>query len=222
MISIEDQKACRSFPRYNDGARAGSQVKRMLGRRASRALLLMIRGRPGRGKENRMIDIYPYYARCNTQITIAMLDIIKKNPESYSYKTGGFYDSIAAILDHLYISNLNWIKAFSDVIETSLENEIKNINIPEYGTKVFESIIDADIGIRKTLTMSDTICNEIKETDLDKAMKRKRRNGDIIEKTTWKALIHYFNHQTHHRGQISEILDELKIQNDYSNMIFID
>ena len=169
-----------------------------------------------------MLDIYPYYARCNTRITITMLDIIKSNPESYSHKTGGFYDSIAAILDHLYISNLNWIKAFSEVIETSLETEIKNTIIPEYGTKVFRNITEADTGIRKTLTMSDTICNEIKETDLDKAMKRKRRNGDIIEKTTWKALIHYFNHQTHHRGQISEILDELKIQNDYSNMIFID
>jgi hypothetical protein len=31
---IEDQKARRSFPRYNDGARAGSQVKLMLGGRA--------------------------------------------------------------------------------------------------------------------------------------------------------------------------------------------
>ncbi|WP_414705227.1 hypothetical protein [Pseudobacteroides sp.] len=28
-----------------------------------------------------------------------------------------------------------------------------------------------------------------------------------------------FNHQTHHRGQISQILDSLKIANDYSNMI---
>ncbi len=151
-----------------------------------------------------------------------MLDIIKNNPDSYSHKTGGFYDSIAAILDHLYISNLNWIKAFSEIIETSIESEIKNTNIPEYGTKVFKNVIDADIGIKKTLIMSETICNGIKESDLDKIMKRKRRNGDIIEKRTWKALIHYFNHQTHHRGQISEILDELKIQNDYSNMIFIE
>ena len=151
-----------------------------------------------------------------------MLDIIKNNPDAYSHKTGGFYQSIAAILDHLYISNLNWIKAFSEVIETSLESEIINLSIPEYGTKVFENIIDADIGIRKTLTMSEAFCNEIKDTDYDKIMKRKRRNGDIIEKITWKALVHYFNHQTHHRGQISEILDELKIENDYSNMIFID
>jgi uncharacterized damage-inducible protein DinB len=169
-----------------------------------------------------MIDIYPYYAKCNTQITIAMLDIIKNNPDSYSHKTGGFYDSIAAILDHIYISNLNWIKAFLEVIETSIRSEIKTINIPEYGMKVFESIIGADSGIRKTLILSETICKDIKESDLDKIMTRKRRNGDIIEKRIWKALIHYFNHQTHHRGQISEILDELKIQNDYSNMIFIE
>jgi uncharacterized damage-inducible protein DinB len=169
-----------------------------------------------------MIDIYPYYARCNTQITKTMLGIIGNNPVSFSYVSGGYYDSIAAILDHLYISNLNWIKAFSTVIETSFSSELASIPIPEYGSRVFKNIEEANAGISKTLSMTETLCKEIKESDLEKIMTRKRRNGEVMEKKTWKALIHYFNHQTHHRGQISEILDELKIENDYSNMIFIE
>ena len=33
------------------------------------------------------------------------------------------------------------------------------------------------------------------------------------------ALDHVFNHQTHHRGQVSQILDELGIKHDFSNLI---
>jgi len=33
------------------------------------------------------------------------------------------------------------------------------------------------------------------------------------------VLNHVFNHQTHHRGQVSQILDELGVEHDFSNMI---
>ena len=169
-----------------------------------------------------MLDAFQYYARCNTQVSLIMFDIIKKNPNSFLFKTGGFYDSIASILDHIYISNLNWIKAFLEVIDSKMIDDIKNIPIPEYGSKVFDNIEDAELKISKTFKMTEEICSELKENDIFKIMVRKRRNGEVVEKIVWKALIHFFNHQTHHRGQISEILDELNILYDYSNMIFID
>ncbi len=33
------------------------------------------------------------------------------------------------------------------------------------------------------------------------------------------VFLHLFNHQTHHRGQISVLLDQLGVENDYSNLI---
>jgi uncharacterized damage-inducible protein DinB len=33
------------------------------------------------------------------------------------------------------------------------------------------------------------------------------------------ALDHVFNHQTHHRGQVSQILDELGVKHDFSNLM---
>lgn len=32
--------------------------------------------------------------------------------------------------------------------------------------------------------------------------------------------MHFFNHQTHHRGQIAAVLDAAGIENDYSNLIW--
>jgi uncharacterized damage-inducible protein DinB len=40
------------------------------------------------------------------------------------------------------------------------------------------------------------------------------------EKLLGHALLHLFNHQTHHRGQVSLILDEADVENDYSNLIW--
>ena len=169
-----------------------------------------------------MIEIYVYYSRCNNLITNAMLDIIEKNPESYSYKTKGYYDSISSVINHLYISSLHWLNDFSVVINTNIKKEIAEIKLPEYGSFPLLNIKDARLELLKTTHMSEILCNEIEESDLSKVMTKKRKNGQIIEKGVWKALIHFFNHQTHHRGQVSEVLDEMKIENDYSNMIFIE
>ena len=66
------------------------------------------------------------------------------------------------------------------------------------------------------------MCSDIKKEDLEMNVVKIRRNGQRVEKVFWKAIIHFFNHQTHHRGQIAEMLDILQIENDYSNMVFIE
>jgi uncharacterized damage-inducible protein DinB len=35
--------------------------------------------------------------------------------------------------------------------------------------------------------------------------------------STMGPLLHFFNHQTHHRGMIALALDQLSVPNDYSN-----
>jgi len=42
--------------------------------------------------------------------------------------------------------------------------------------------------------------------------------GNEARRIIWQGLLHLFNHQTHHRGQISQILDAQKIEHDYSGI----
>lgn len=40
-----------------------------------------------------------------------------------------------------------------------------------------------------------------------------------MQKTVWLVFLHLFNHQTHNRGQIALILDQIGVDNDYSGIL---
>ncbi len=168
------------------------------------------------------MEPYEYYARSNQSINKNMFTIIKNNPLAYDYVVDGYYKSIGEILDHIYVSDVHWIKDFGTVKSFTIhENELFK-NLPEYGKRLSKNI-DEYVDKRTILdALILKMCSEINTDDLEKHVIKIRRNGERVEKTFWKALIHFFNHQTHHRGQISEILDTMKIENDYSNMVFIE
>ncbi len=65
-------------------------------------------------------------------------------------------------------------------------------------------------------------CNLLKrsmKTTLNSVINYKNYKGDDVEKEVWKILLQWFNHQTHHRGQISVLLDMIGENNDYSSLL---
>jgi uncharacterized damage-inducible protein DinB len=44
--------------------------------------------------------------------------------------------------------------------------------------------------------------------------------GEPQRKVLRRTLLHVFNHQTHHRGQVAALLDRFGVDNDYSNLIW--
>jgi len=61
--------------------------------------------------------------------------------------------------------------------------------------------------------------DELGDSQLGLMIKYKNYKGENIEKEFWKTLLHWFNHQTHHRGQVSVLLDLLGIDHDYSGLV---
>ena len=86
--------------------------------------------------------------------------------------------------------------------------------------KEFESDYTKLFQYRKEL--DDVIilfANGMDESKLSSVLKYKNYKGEEIEKEVWKTLLHWFNHQTHHRGQISVLLDLIGIDHDYSSVV---
>jgi uncharacterized damage-inducible protein DinB len=63
------------------------------------------------------------------------------------------------------------------------------------------------------------VMNILNENDFQIERKNNRiYNGRVIDIKIWEYMSQHIIHQTHHRGQLSQVLDELKIENDFGNM----
>lgn len=172
-----------------------------------------------------MNKIIAYYAKCNKLINEQMLKIIQINiKEAFECKLNGyFFKTLGELLEHVYISDLNWMKAFLDVNNYGIDLEKETGFAPGYAQPKLFNTFSQYLEARHIMDELIIRYSEaVHENDFEKNVTRVNKQGGKLEKIVWKALIHFFNHQTHHRGQISNILDEMNIENNYSNMAYID
>ncbi len=171
-----------------------------------------------------MKDAMVYYAKCNQAINKMMTEILTKNiPDPFGLKLAGYYfKALPELLDHTFVTDMVWIKSFLDIDNYGLDLVQEVAPIPSFGDKVF-STYDEYLSMRARLDgFIVEYMMSIQDEIFAKKVVRITRSGDRIEKIVYKAMIHFFNHQTHHRGQISNILDNINIENNFSNMIFLD
>jgi uncharacterized damage-inducible protein DinB len=171
-----------------------------------------------------MKEIMVYYARCNRAINEAMNEVIKKNvPNPYELNLDGyFFKKLGDILDHLFATDMIWMKAFSDIdpFRMDLVKEVRDV--PAYGAKIFQDFNAYEISRSKLDRFILEYMNRLNDDIFRKKVSRRMKDGQILEREAYKAMVHFFNHKTHHRGMISNILDNLKIENNFSNMLYLD
>jgi uncharacterized damage-inducible protein DinB len=164
-----------------------------------------------------LLNIYRYYSQCNKSINANIFKILKENNGIYNKKTFGYYQSINDILFHVFDVDLSWFNDLKGIINSKIFEEEIFLNYNEIIEPInpYKSIKEFE---KDRIILDDLIIRFVNELDikhLDKRIFYKNNKTKMV----WEVLIHIFNHQTHHRGQISEILDENKIENDFSNMI---
>jgi uncharacterized damage-inducible protein DinB len=165
-----------------------------------------------------MNGVIKYFAKCNKHINNNLIEILRSN-DIFNKELVGYYKKINDILFHILVVDLSWTNDLKGIIKSEIFNDVLykdfNENINE---SFYKSVIDFEKDRNHLDDLLIKFVNDIKSDDLEKIITYK--NNSI--KKVWQVLVHIFNHQTHHRGQISEILDENGIENDYSNMIRYD
>jgi len=91
----------------------------------------------------------------------------------------------------------------------------------EPGKSLFQNFEDFTLKRQKLDMLIVEFTSKVEEEFFSKKLTIKNSEGEQTECEAWKAIIQFFNRQTHYRGQISNILDQLHIPNDFSNMIMI-
>ena len=147
-----------------------------------------------------------YNTRMNNQIYKAALTL---SETELSQDKGAFFKSINGTLNHLLVGDLLWFSRFTNHSNgyTSLV-KISELAQP----KSLDEILFVDTAqlydARKKVDslIEKWAHEELEEEHLDRSLVYKNTKGIRGNKTFRELLSHVFNHQTHHRGQVSTLL----------------
>ena len=170
-----------------------------------------------------MKTIFQALAKYNSSVDQSIIELLESlKEEMIMAKTKAFFPPIYDTLFHIFFSDLFWLKRLRDAFKES--NALTVSNLLALDGKSLRKEIEADytklFAYRKQIDkVILQFIEELDENKLKSAFKYKNFKGEDMEGTLWKILLQWFNHQTHHRGQISVLLDMLGVDNDYSSML---
>ena len=123
---------------------------------------------------------------------------------------GAFFGSILGTLNHILVGDTIWLKRFAT--HPSCLNslrEVADLQSPESLDQVlFEDIATLS---EQRIWIDRQIVNwtaELSEGDLDFVLSYRNTTGIAAHKRYSSLVLHFFNHQTHHRGQVSTLLSQ--------------
>ncbi|SIT01517.1 DinB family protein [Neptunomonas antarctica] len=147
-----------------------------------------------------------YNRRLNEQLYQAAASLPEAELER---DVGAFFKSIMGSLNHIVVGDLLWLSRFATHAE-SYQSLARLETYPKPGSldeRLFDDF-NACWAVRKELDeiIQEWLLSEILEVDFDRDLIYKNSKGVASSRNFAELLFHFFNHQTHHRGQISTLL----------------
>jgi uncharacterized damage-inducible protein DinB len=124
---------------------------------------------------------------------------------------GAFFGSILGTLNHLAVTDIIWLTRFA--VHPAFAASLAGLAGLPRPVKLDEILI-AELGELQILRRRlDTILTGLVGAidpafDFDAPLSYRRANGEPMEKPLGLLFSHLFNHQTHHRGQVTTLLSQ--------------
>jgi uncharacterized damage-inducible protein DinB len=156
-------------------------------------------------------EYFSLLARYNADMNRQLYDAAAQLPEAeLRADRKAFFGSLAGTLNHLLSADTIWLKRFSThPAAFPALRAMQELPPPGGLTHSFGDTVPALRTHRDTL---DAIISawipQLVEADLAHSFEYRSVRGDIYRKQFGSVLLHFFNHQTHHRGQASTLLTQ--------------
>lgn len=122
---------------------------------------------------------------------------------------GAFFGSVIGTLNHLVSGDTIWLRRFmAHPGNLTALAAVSDMPVPTGLTHIFSDDIDALLVYRRRLDAIITALAEgLTDADLRQPLTYRNSRGEF-RKLFGHLLLHFFNHQTHHRGQITTLLSQ--------------
>ena len=165
-----------------------------------------------------MKELMETYAWYNRKANDALLSIVGNHPELVTRDRTTYYGSLLALLSHILLADITWLRRLG--ADSEVFGEVFSLSFSSVSEVPFSTPAEFAGHRRKLDIAMEAYCTALSEDDLGRPFEYRNSTGREFRQMRWQALLHMFNHQTHHRGQVAQVLDEHGIENDVSNLIW--
>jgi uncharacterized damage-inducible protein DinB len=120
---------------------------------------------------------------------------------------GAFFKSIHGTFNHILLGDRVWLARFANSGHAFVA--LKKYALPpgaaSLGDELYSDFTTLTQERSKTDLAIEAWMAELDDAILDSTLRYKRMNGEAHEHPFWLVLTHFFNHQTHHRGQVTTL-----------------
>lgn len=136
---------------------------------------------------------------------------------------GAFFGSILGTLNHLLIADTIWLHRFATHPAGFAALEPIRTTAPP---RDLRATAHADLpslrAAREQLDgVIDAWVDELSEADLDHVLAYANTKGVASRRRFGSLVMHFFNHQTHHRGQVSTLLTQAGVDVGVTDLLML-
>jgi uncharacterized damage-inducible protein DinB len=129
-------------------------------------------------------------------------------PDALHVDRGAFFGSILGTFNHVVAGDSAWLHRFA---RPAHWDRLQEASVWLPNPQGYRDAVVPDLAaLRDLRERIDTLivawCAELKFNDLDRMMRYENRAGESRRFQLGPLLSHFFNHQTHHRGQVTTLL----------------
>lgn len=169
------------------------------------------------------LDNYRWLARYNAWFNERLYDACERlADEERRRDRGAFFGSIHCTLNHVMWGDRMWLRRFAaqGVHFASLTDEV--LALP--AGAVHETLLHEDWAELRRARRSLDAAIEAWVADMPAdqplaTMRYANTKGVPREHPAWKAMTHFFNHQAHHRGQVTTLLMQAGVDPGVTDLI---
>ena len=143
--------------------------------------------------------------------------------EELNADRNAFFGSILGTLNHLAVGDTLWLKRFATHPANYSTLELAR-NLPTPAS--LDQLLYTDVQSLSTFRRSlDQVIVEwarsIADHDLDHVLHYANTKGVLADKNFFSLVMHFFNHQTHHRGQATTLLSQAGVDVGVTDLLAI-
>ena len=153
-------------------------------------------------------------AAYNEWMNAKLYDAAKSLPsEELIADRKAFFGSILGTLNHLVVGDTIWLKRFAThPANYSALDPIRNLPTPTSLDQLLFTDIQSLSEHRRSLDLAITEwARSMSDHDLDHVLNYSNTKGVAANKNFFSLVMHFFNHQTHHRGQVTTLLSQASV-----------